>query len=189
MFGKFCKVLLAGSTPFVFWDVPFENMYKLGWVGQYLGEMVGGHKLGWVGQYFGEIVEVHSCLMFVLSVLLVVLSGLGLFFRVGLCLFIPPTPSGVWFGNPIVSVGWVHTYSKHCWYISPIAELGWGRLCGCRHLLVFISPNTFWWLFWGFDRGCGLGSRTLYTLLCWVRSSILVRLFPCPLAPSGVHLV
>ena len=45
MFGKFCKVLLAGSTPFVFWDVLFENMYKLGWVGQYLGEMVGGHKL------------------------------------------------------------------------------------------------------------------------------------------------
>ena len=52
MFGKFCKVLLAGSTPFVFWDVPFENMYKLGWVGQYLGEMVGGHKLehGWGSQ-------------------------------------------------------------------------------------------------------------------------------------------
>jgi hypothetical protein len=45
VFGKFCKVLLAGSTPFVFWDVPFENLYKLGWVGQYLGEMVGGHKL------------------------------------------------------------------------------------------------------------------------------------------------
>jgi len=67
VFGKFCKVLLAGSTPFVFWDVPFENMYKLGWVGQYLGKWlevtswnivgghklgwVGGHKLGWVGQY------------------------------------------------------------------------------------------------------------------------------------------
>ena len=97
--------------------------------------------LGWVGQYLGEMVGVHSCLMSVLSVLLVVLSGLGLFFRVGLCLFIPPTPSGVWFGNPIVSVGWVHTYSKHCWYISPIAELGWGRLYGCRHLLVFISPT------------------------------------------------
>ena len=97
--------------------------------------------MGWVGQYLGEMVGVHSYLMFALSVLLVVLSGLGLFFRVGLCLFIPPTPSGVWFGNPIVSVGWVHTYSKHCWYISPIAELGWGRLYGCRHLLVFISPT------------------------------------------------
>ena len=137
MFGKFCKVLLAGSTPFVFWDVPFENMYKLGWVGQYLGEMVGGHKLehSWRSQV-----------------------GLGWRSQVGL--------------------GW-----------TVLRGNGWGRLCGCRHLLVFISPNTFWWLFWGFDRGCGLGSRTLYTLLCWVRSSILVRLFPCPLAPSGVHLV
>ena len=29
----FCRVPLAGSTPFVFWEV-FVEIYKLGWVGQ-----------------------------------------------------------------------------------------------------------------------------------------------------------
>ena len=151
--------------------------------------MVGGHKLGWVGQYLGEMVGVHSYLMFALSVLLVVLSGLGLFFRVGLCLFIPPTPSGVWFGNPIVSVGLgSHILQTLLVYISN-SRAGLGQVVWLPTPSGVHFANTFWWLFWGFDRGCGLGSHTLYTLLCWVRSSILVRLFPCPLAPSGVHLV
>ena len=153
MFGKFCKVLLAGSTPFVFWEFLFENVQVgLGWT------IFRGN--GW-SSLMSHVRP--KCLAgrafwvrFVLPCRVVFVHSANTFW----CL--------VWESNCECGLG-SHILQTLLVYISN-SRAGLGQVVWLPTPSGVHSANTFWWLVWGFDCGCALSSHTLYTLLAYISS-------------------